>query len=110
MTKDKLMTMDTMQFERGRGNVFADLGLPDAGSQAIKAELVIRIDETIRRLGLGPDEAAKQLGLSHPDAACLLRGNFRDYSVERLLGLLVALGSAVRKRRSRRQGRLRVCA
>jgi hypothetical protein len=35
--------------ESGSGNVFADLGLPDAEEHLLKAKLVSRIDAIIRR-------------------------------------------------------------
>lgn len=79
--------------ERGSGNVFTDLGHPDPETHLLKAELVTRIDDIIRGRGLKQVEAAKLLGLSRPDVSRLLRGNFRDYSVERPLRLLTALGA-----------------
>ncbi len=100
--------------ERGSGNVFADLGHPEADVHLLKAELVTRIDEIIRRRKLKQVDAAKLLGLSQPDVSRLLRGNFRDYSVERLLRLLTALGRdveiVIREPRSQRQGRLSIGA
>ena len=101
-----------MKIERGSGNVFADLGRPDAEAQLLKAELVTRIDAIIRQRRLTQVQAADLLGLSQPDVSHLLRGNFRKYSVERLLRLLTALGRdveiVIRKPRSRRRGRLSV--
>ena len=106
------MKMDKIKIERGSGNVFADLGRPDAEAHLLKAKLVSRIDEIIRQRGLKQVEAAKLLGLSQPDVSRLLRGNFREYSVERLLRLLLALGRdvqiVIRKPRSQRLGRLLV--
>ncbi|MCY3625865.1 MAG: helix-turn-helix transcriptional regulator [Candidatus Dadabacteria bacterium] len=100
--------------ERGSGNVFADLGHPEAEVHLLKAELVTRIDEIIRRRKLKQVDAAKLLGLSQPDVSRLLRGNFRDYSVERLLRLLTVLGRdveiVIREPRSKRQGRLSIGA
>ena len=100
--------------ERGSGNVFADLGRPEAEVHLLKAELVTRIDEIIRRRKLKQADAAKLLGLSQPDVSRLLRGNFRDYSVERLLRLLTALGRdveiVIREPHSKRQGRLSIGA
>ena len=100
--------------ERGSGNVFADLGHPEAEVHLLKAELLTRIDEIIRRRKLKQVDAAKLLGLSQPDVSRLLRGNFRDYSVERLLRLLTALGRdveiVIREPRSKRQGRLSIGA
>ena len=106
------MKMDKIKIKRGSGNVFADLGRPDAEAHLLKAKLVSRIDEIIRQRGLKQVEAAKLLGLSQPDVSRLLRGNFREYSVERLLRLLLALGRdvqiVIREPRSKRQGRLLV--
>ena len=104
------MKTDNEKIERGSGNVFADLGLPDADAHLLKAELVARIDGIIRQRGLKQVEAAKLLGLSQPDVSRLLRGNFREYSMERLLRLLTALGRdvdiVIRESRGERPGRL----
>ena len=103
-----------MKIERSGGNVFADLGRPDAETHLLKAELVTRIDEIIRYRGLKQVEAARILGLSQPDVSRLLRGSFREYSVERLLRLLMALGRdveiVIREPHIQRHGRLRVGA
>ncbi len=103
-----------VKIERGSDNVFADLGLPGAEGHLFKAGLVSRVDKIIREHGLNQVEAAKLLGLSQPDVSRLLRGNFRDFSIERLLRLLTALGRdveiVVRKAPSGRLGRLTVKA
>lgn len=106
------MKTQSMKIERGSGNVFADLGLPDAETQLLKAELVTRIDRIIRQRRLKQVEAAKLLGLSQPDVSRLMRGDFREYSIERLLRLLTALGRDVdiiiRKSDAGRPGRLSI--
>ena len=106
------MTAKRVNIERGSDNVFADLGLPDAEGHLIKAELVARIDNIIRQRGLKQVEAARLLGLSQPDVSRLLRGNFQDFSMERLLRLLTALGRdveiVVREPTSDRLGRFTV--
>ncbi len=106
------MKTDKVKIERGSGNVFADLGIPDADAHLLKAELVTRIDRIIRQRGLKQVEAAKLLGLSQPDVSRLLRGNFREYSMERLLRLLTTLGRdvdiVIRESQQERSGRLRV--
>ena len=86
------MTEPEETIQRGSDNVFADLGCPDANTHLLKAELVCRIDAIIRQRNLTQTEAARLLGLSQPDISRLLRGNFREYSLERLLRLLAALG------------------
>ena len=106
-------TTDTA-VERGSGNVFADLGLPDAEAHLVKAELVSRIDDIIRKRGITQTEAARLLGLSQPDVSRLLRGDFREYSLERLFRLLTALGRdidiVIRQPRSAAGGKLRIAA
>ena len=100
--------------EHGSGNVFADLGLPDADAHLLKAGLVARIDAIIRRRGLTQTAAARLLGLSQPDISRLLRGDFREYSLERVLRLLTTLGRdvdiVIRRPRSADGGRLRIAA
>lgn len=92
------------RIESGSGNVFADLGLPDADTHLLKAELVFQLDAIIRQRRLTQREAACLLGVSQPDVSRLLRGRFRDYSVERLLRLLTTLDRdveiVIRRRKS----------
>lgn len=110
--KTKPATGGEIAIERGGGNVFADLGQADADAHLLKAELVARIDRIIRRRKLTQARAAVMLGLSQPDISRLLRGSFRDYSMERLLRLLMALGQdveiTIREPGERREGRLRI--
>ncbi len=108
------MTTSDATVERGGGNIFADLGLPEADTHLLKAELVGRIDAILRQRDITQTEAARLLGLSQPDVSRLLRGDFREYSLERLLRLLTALGRdidiVIRQPRSDTAGRLRVAA
>ncbi len=106
------MKTQNAKIERSSGNVFADLDLLDAEVHLLKAELVTRIDRIIRQHGLKQVEAAKLLGLTQPDVSRLMRGNFREYSMERLLRLLTTLGRDVNiiicESRDGRPGRLSV--
>ncbi len=100
--------------ERGSGNVFADPGFPDADAHLVKAELVGRIDDIVRARGITQTEATRLLSLSQPDVSRLLRGDFREYSLERLFRLLTMLGRdidiVVRQPRSATGGKLRIAA
>ena len=110
---DAVESTDTA-VERGSGNVFADLGLPDADAHLVKAELVSRIDAIVRQRGITQTECARLLGLSQPDVSRLLRGDFREYSLERLLRLLTTLGRdidiVIRQPHSTSRGKLRIAA
>lgn len=112
MAKNDPTTGDNIRIERASGNVFADLGRPDADTQILKAELVSSIDDILRHRKLNQSQAAKLLGVSQPDISRLLRGNFRDFSIDRLLRLLLALDRDVDiiicKPKNRRPARLTV--
>jgi predicted XRE-type DNA-binding protein len=60
-------------------NVFADLGLPDAGEHLIKAALVVKIDRTIRQRHLTQAAAAQLMGIDQPKVSGMLAGRFRGY-------------------------------
>ena len=108
------MTTSDSTVERGSGNVFADLGHPDADAHLLKAELVSRIDAIVRQRGITQTATGCLLGLSQPDVSRLLRGDFREYSLERLFRLLTALGRdveiVIRQPRSATGGKLRIAA
>lgn len=50
--------------EESSGNVFADLGLPDAEERLAKADLAIAITREIESRGLTQDEAAEFHGVA----------------------------------------------
>jgi predicted XRE-type DNA-binding protein len=81
--------------ETGSRNVFKDIGLPNAEEHLIKAQLVFKIDTIMMGRGLKQIEAAKLFGVRQPDVSKMLRGEFRQFSVERLLRFLVALDQDV---------------
>jgi predicted XRE-type DNA-binding protein len=89
------------------GNVFHDIGVPNAEEHLIKAQLVFKIDTILKKRGLKQVEAADLFGVCQPDVSKMLRGDFRQFSVERLLRFLVALDQdveiVVRPHRSRNE-------
>jgi len=80
---------------KSSGNVFADLGVKSPDEHALKAELVRQIAAMLERDGLTQTEAARRLRITQPDVSRMLRGHFRQFSVERLMRFLVALGQDV---------------
>jgi predicted XRE-type DNA-binding protein len=80
---------------KGSGNIFADIGLPNAEEHLIKAQLVVKIDALMKARKLRQVDAAKLFGVKQPDISKMLRGDFRQFSVERLMRFLVALGQDV---------------
>src|SRR5271169_3369805 len=78
-------------YETGSRNVFKDIGVPNAEEHLVKAQLVFKIDTIMKERDLKQIEAADLFGIRQPDVSKMLRGEFRQFSVERLLRFLVAL-------------------
>jgi predicted XRE-type DNA-binding protein len=80
---------------RGSGNVFADLGFPNAEEHLLKAEIVTTLGVLIKQQQLDLGEAAARIQLSEAELAAMLKGRFREFTVERLLRFVNALGNDV---------------
>ncbi|HEV8634380.1 MAG TPA: helix-turn-helix transcriptional regulator [Chloroflexota bacterium] len=77
------------------GNVFADLGSPDAEDRLVKAELARQIAKVIRERGLTQTAAARVLGTDQPKISALVTGQLAGFSLERLAHFLTLLGKDV---------------
>ena len=87
--------MSKKRCEIGSRNVFKDIGVPNAEEHLVKAQLVFKIDTILKDRRLKQIEAADLFGIRQPDVSKMLRGEFRQFSVERLLRFLVALDQDV---------------
>ena len=88
----KTRCVDGVEVQRGSGNVFADLGVPDADKLKIKTGLVIEIRKAMRHLGLTQQEAAKRMGITQPKVSDMMRGDFTNLSERKLMDCLTRLG------------------
>jgi predicted XRE-type DNA-binding protein len=95
-------------FEIGSGNIFADLGLPNADELLLKSQIVVTLRRLIEARKLTQTAAAKRIGIGQPDLSNVLRGRYRGYSTERLMRMLTAFDQdieiTVRPRRGKRGG------
>ena len=101
--------------ERGSGNVFSDIGRPDAEGHYVKAQLVFRMQQIMKAEKLSQSRAADIMGIKQPDVSNLVRGRFRGYSIERILGFLQSLDQDIEiivrpKSEKRRAARITVRA
>jgi predicted XRE-type DNA-binding protein len=85
-----------MEYEIGSGNVFEDLGFPDAPVLDIKVRLVVEIIRLINARRLSQAAAAKLLKINQPKISALKNYKIDGFSVERLLTFLLALGQEVK--------------
>lgn len=83
------------EIEKSRGNVYADLGTPDAGEMLVKAQLAAKIGEIIKDRGWTQQEAANVLHITQPKLSKMLRGQFRGISEAKMLECLARLGRHV---------------
>ena len=95
------------------GNVFADLGFDAPDEELTKAQLASHIRQIVKRRRLTQLAAARLMGIDQPKVSALLNGRLANFSGERLMRLLTALGQDVEiavkaTPRSRARGRIRV--
>lgn len=88
----KKRVIDGVEVQRSSGNVFADLGLPDADKLKIKSGLVIEIRKAMRQQELTQQEAAKRMGITQPKVSDMMRGDFSNLSERKLMDCLNRLG------------------
>jgi predicted XRE-type DNA-binding protein len=100
---------------RSSGNVFADIGVHDAGEKHTKVRLAVAINHILAERNLSQTRAAHSLGINQPKISALSRYRLDGFSVERLLHFLGRLGRDVEivirpKPRSRKSPRILVSA
>lgn len=95
-TEDELRAIESIPIARGSGNVFTDLGYANAGEHQLKVQLVAVISRLMKHKNLTQVELTQMVGLDQPKVSKLLRGQVRDFSLERLLGIVNRLGRDVR--------------
>jgi predicted XRE-type DNA-binding protein len=100
---------------RSSGNVFADLGLPNAEEEKTKVRLAFEINQIIENRRLSQIAAARRLKINQPKISALSNYRLDGFSVERLMNFLTALDRDVhivirRKPKSGKAGRISVIA
>jgi predicted XRE-type DNA-binding protein len=80
---------------RGSGNVFADLGLPDAIERQTKTKLALAVNEIVQYRKLKQNQAAAILGIPQPKVWALINYRLDGFSVERLMQFLTLLDQDV---------------
>lgn len=86
---------DHIYVEASSGNVYADIGLPNAEEMLVKAQLAQKIGEIMKSRRLTQVAAAELFGMSQPKLSGLLRGQFRGISEAKMLDCLSRLGRDV---------------
>ena len=69
----------------GTGNIFANLGLPDAGEHRTKTRLALALNRIIKDRGLKQIDAARLPGVPQPKVSALVNYRLEGFSVEKLM-------------------------
>ena len=99
------MAKKRIEVEAGSGNVFADLGYPDAKERRLKVELAMEVNRILQARGLAQAQAARTLSILQPHVSDLVRFRLNRFSVERLMQFLTLLGKDVEIRIAERPAR-----
>lgn len=96
------------------GNIFTDLGLPQAEEKQTKVRLAVTINRVLEQQNLSQAGAARLLEINQPKISALANYRLEGFSVERLMNFLNALGQdveiVIRKAPPKRAGKIRVTA
>ena len=95
MAKARVSKAKARDISRGSGNVFADLGFPDAEERQTKLRLAYALNAILDARRLTQAAAAMLLGLTQPKVSALRNYRLEGFSVERLMTLLNALDQDV---------------
>jgi predicted XRE-type DNA-binding protein len=79
----------------GTGNVFADLGLPDATDRQTKTRLAMAVNAILKERRLKQADTAAILGIPQPKVSALANYRLDHFSVERIISFLNALNQDV---------------
>jgi predicted XRE-type DNA-binding protein len=103
---------ESTTIDRGTGNVFADLGLPDASDRQTKTRLALAVNDLVKSRKLRQIETGQLLGIPQPKVSALANYRLDGFSVERLMGFLTKLDQdveiVIRPRRDERLGQVTV--
>jgi len=91
-----MMDMDQEdRFIRSSGNVFADMGLPDADEHLAKAQIAAQVARLISERGITQRQMASMLDVTQPQVSALMRGRWEGISLDKLFRLLKALDTDI---------------
>jgi len=98
-----------IQNEKGSGNVFADIGLPNPEEALAKAEIARQVNQILVARKLSQAEAGMILGIAQPRVSDLIRGRLGRFSLDKLINFAKRSGNDVEIRiKPSRRPRLKV--
>jgi predicted XRE-type DNA-binding protein len=87
---------DDVEILEGTGNVFHDLGIPDAENEAVKSGLATEIIKAMREQKLTHEAAAKKAGVQRADISRICNVDLDRFTIDRLVRIARNLDPQVR--------------
>lgn len=89
------MNREKREVVRGTGNVFRDLGHPNADAEQLKAILAAEIIKALDRQHLTVRAAHSRTGIAAADFSRIRNADLQRFTLDRLMSILNRLGSRV---------------
>lgn len=86
---------DDFEIIRGSGNVYRDLGLPDADVRQAKAILAAKIIGILDDDGLSTRQAQARTGIAQSEFVRIRRASLERFTIDRLMTVINKLGQRV---------------
>lgn len=83
---------EKIEYEVSSGNLFKDFGYENPEEAQVKSDLAILIRSIIKQKKLTQKKAADLIGIDQPKISKITRGILSEFTLERLMRFLVALG------------------
>mgnify|MGYP000913086046 FL=1 len=87
-----------LKITKSSGNIFRDLGFPEGEAQnlLLRTDLMIKIEQLVKKSGLIQSETAKLLGITQPHINDLLKGRIEKFSLDALVNMVARAGMEVK--------------
>jgi len=87
-----------LKLEKSSGNVFHDIGFPpeEAHNLVMRAELMLKIEDYVKKSGTIQKHAAKHLGITQPRLNQLLKHKVDLFSLDALVNIATRAGMQVK--------------
>ena len=89
------MSEEPIEIVEGSGNVFRDLGFPDADVRQAKALMGAQIIKILDEEGLSTRQAEARTGVSHSEFTRIRRATYSRFTLDRLMAILSKLDREV---------------
>ncbi|MBV9566951.1 MAG: XRE family transcriptional regulator [Hyphomicrobiales bacterium] len=82
------MSEDEFELVRGSGNVYRDLGRPNAGLEQARAIIAAKIIRTLDERNLSTRDAERLTGVSHSEFSRIRNAQLRRFTLDRMIAIL----------------------